>query len=44
MTFSLENNAIQDKETGSTWNVLGFATGGLLTGTRLSLVVSINHL
>lgn len=43
LTFLAKDGAIQDKETGSTWNVLGAATGGPLAGTQLSPVVSINH-
>ncbi|HKY54389.1 MAG TPA: DUF3179 domain-containing (seleno)protein [Anaerolineales bacterium] len=43
LTFIAENGNISDDETGSTWNVLGVATSGPLSGTQLSSVVSINH-
>lgn len=43
LTFTFEGGAIKDEETASTWNVLGFATDGELTGTQLTTVISINH-
>ena len=43
LTFTLEGDTIKDQETGSTWNVLGLATGGELAGTQLTAVISINH-
>ena len=43
LTFVADNGAIKDNETESTWNVLGMATNGPLTGTQLSPVVSVNH-
>ena len=43
LTFIAEDGIIKDKETDSTWNVLGAATGGPLEGTRLTSVVAINH-
>lgn len=43
LTFVAENGIIKDKETGSTWNVLGMATGGPLAGTQLPPVIAINH-
>src|SRR6266508_3384215 len=42
-TFIAESGVIKDKETGSTWNVLGASMSGSLTGTQLTPVVSINH-
>ncbi len=35
LTFNYENSHFVDAETGSTWNVLGEATAGPLTGQRL---------
>jgi len=43
LTFTTDNGTIIDNETGSTWNVLGMATSGPLTGTQLTTVVSVNH-
>ena len=43
LTFLAEDGTLKDQETGSTWNILGSATGGPLVGTQLSPVVSINH-
>ncbi len=43
LTFIADNGIIKDKETNSTWNVLGTATSGPLVDTQLSPVVSINH-
>lgn len=43
LTFEADHGAIKDLETGSTWNVLGTATGGPLEGTQLDPVVAINH-
>lgn len=43
LTFTLEEGTIKDQQTGSTWNVLGLATDGELTGTQLTSVISINH-
>lgn len=43
LTFTFEGGAIKDQETGSTWNVLGLATHGELTGKQLTPVISINH-
>jgi hypothetical protein len=43
LTFIATDGIINDKETGSTWNVLGVATGGPLDGTQLTSLVAINH-
>jgi hypothetical protein len=43
LTFMAKDGIIKDKETGSTWNVLGAATGGPFEGTQLTSVVAINH-
>jgi hypothetical protein len=43
LTFVSNDGSIEDKETGTTWNVLGTAISGPLTGTQLTPVVSINH-
>ena len=43
LTFTFEGGAIQDQQTGSTWNMLGLATDGELTGKQLTPVISINH-
>ena len=43
LTFVAENDTLKDRETGSTWNILGRATGGPLAGTQLSPEVAINH-
>lgn len=48
LTFELEGNAdefpftIKDKETGSTWSVLGEATDGPLAGKKLTRPLSFN--
>jgi hypothetical protein len=39
LTFRPAGGAVQDVETGSTWNALGRATSGPLTGSRLTPVV-----
>jgi hypothetical protein len=38
LTFVNEGEVIRDKETGSTWSILGRATGGPLAGTQLEAV------
>ncbi|MCP5114849.1 MAG: DUF3179 domain-containing protein, partial [bacterium] len=38
LRFRSKNGRITDKDTGSTWNVLGFATDGPMAGTRLEPV------
>lgn len=43
LTFMAKDGIIKDKETGSTWSILGAATGGPLEGTQLTSVVAINH-
>jgi hypothetical protein len=43
LTFIAEKGFIKDKETGSTWNLLGVAISGPLEGTQLASVVAINH-
>ncbi|HEX6270588.1 MAG TPA: DUF3179 domain-containing protein [Anaerolineales bacterium] len=43
LTFIAEDGIIKDKETGSTWNVMGVAISGPLADTQLTPVVSINH-
>ena len=41
LTFSAEGEGFVDEQTGSTWNIVGEAVDGPLTGTRLE---QINHL
>jgi hypothetical protein len=43
LMFVTEDGIIKDKETHSTWNVLGLATSGALAGTQLQPVVAVNH-
>jgi hypothetical protein len=43
LIFIAADGIIQDKETSSTWNVLGVATSGPLAGTQLTPVVAIHH-
>ena len=43
LTFEVRDGAIVDRETGSTWNVLGLATDGPLAGSTLEPVLSGNH-
>ena len=43
LTFRLDSNAFIDEETGSTWNVLGRAVDGPLTGETLTPIVHGNH-
>jgi hypothetical protein len=38
LRFHLKEKAIMDEQTGSTWNILGVATGGPLSGQRLKPV------
>jgi hypothetical protein len=38
-----DDNQFRDKETGSTWNVLGYATAGPLIGRRLQPINHGNH-
>ena len=43
LTFSKNDEAIVDAETGSTWNILGEATAGELKGSQLERVLSFDH-
>jgi hypothetical protein len=43
LTFEVVDAQILDRETGSTWNVLGQAIAGELTGKQLTPIVAINH-
>jgi hypothetical protein len=43
LTFRREAAGIRDVETGSTWDVLGRAVAGELTGRQLTPVTGINH-
>jgi hypothetical protein len=43
LTFSVQNGRILDQETGSAWNIFGFAESGPLEGAQLEQVISINH-
>jgi hypothetical protein len=43
LSFRFEDGAFVDKETGSTWNVLGQAVDGPLAGERLTPIVHGNH-
>ncbi|MCL7453923.1 MAG: DUF3179 domain-containing protein, partial [Anaerolineae bacterium] len=43
LSFRFEDGAFVDKETGSTWNVLGQAVDGPLAGERLIPIVHGNH-
>jgi hypothetical protein len=43
LTFYMDGSQIKDHQTESTWNVLGQATSGSLTGERLSPIVHANH-
>ena len=38
LTFRIENDAIVDNETGSTWSVAGQAVSGPLEGGRLAMI------
>ena len=44
LTFEYDGENIIDTQTGSTWDILGQAISGPLSGTQLSEVVSVNHL
>lgn len=45
LTFSRqEDGTFTDEETGSKWNVLGFATEGELAGNRLAAMIAFDHL
>lgn len=43
LEFNFVDGEILDKQTGSTWNILGQAISGELEGQQLAPVVSINH-
>ena len=43
LTFERQENRFVDNETGSTWNILGQAIEGELTGTQLQPIVSGDH-
>jgi hypothetical protein len=43
LTFAWRGDQFTDTQTGSTWDMLGRATTGPLTGRRLRPVVSANH-
>jgi hypothetical protein len=43
LTFSYQNGRILDQDTGSAWNIFGFAESGPLKGAQLEQVISINH-
>ena len=44
LTFEWSGDSFRDKETGSTWNLLGEASSGSLQGSKLSPEIAINHL
>jgi hypothetical protein len=43
LTFAVQGESIVDNETGSIWNVLGQATEGPISGSRLIPIVHANH-
>jgi hypothetical protein len=43
LSFRFDGDNIIDNETGSTWDILGRAVAGPLSGDRLREVVSVNH-
>jgi hypothetical protein len=43
LTFFSEGDGFIDEQTNSTWNILGQATGGSLTGTQLTPIVHGDH-
>ena len=43
LDFEWQEETIRDRQTASTWNLLGEATAGTLQGSKLAPVVSINH-
>ncbi len=43
LTFSAAGDAFTDTETGSTWNILGEATNGPMTGKSLTKIVNGDH-
>ena len=43
LTFQIEGDQTKDLETGSTWNILGAAVEGALSGEQLGKVIHANH-
>jgi hypothetical protein len=43
LTYYMDGDLIKDHQTDSTWNVLGQATSGSLSGKRLTPIVHANH-
>ena len=43
LTFTAEGDTFTDAETGSTWNILGEAIDGPMTGERLTKIVHGEH-
>ena len=43
LDFEWQEETIRDRQTASTWSLLGEATAGTLQGSKLAPVVSINH-
>jgi hypothetical protein len=43
LTFVKEDDMIIDEQTGSTWNILGQATGGPLAGESLEPIIHADH-
>jgi len=43
LTFAVKDGQIFDMETGSVWDIHGYATAGALAGERLTPVISANH-
>ena len=43
LTFTTENGAIVDEQTGSKWTILGEAVDGPLKGSKLEPIVHANH-
>ncbi|MBV7332600.1 DUF3179 domain-containing protein [Chloroflexi bacterium TSY] len=43
LTFNADGELIQDEQTGSTWNILGQAIDGPLTGKQLAPIVHADH-
>ncbi|MBA3075775.1 MAG: DUF3179 domain-containing protein [Anaerolineae bacterium] len=43
LNFKFDGQNIVDEETGSTWDVMGNAISGELSGNQLDQIVSINH-
>ena len=43
LTFTVQENAFKDQETGSTWDITGRALSGELAGKELPPLVHANH-